>query len=112
MSTFHLIMLREIYPGSIVNPNAEYVELQMYASGQELVKGHKVDFFDDAGTSLGSVVFDADVARGSTQSTIVIASPEAESQFGFTADKGMLGRQAQSRRRSYLLGGARLRCLG
>ncbi len=90
-STFHLVMLREIYPGSSASLSAEYVELQMHASGQEFVKGHKVDFFDKAGDSLGSAVFDADVARGSTQSTIVIASPEAESQFGFTADQGMTG---------------------
>jgi hypothetical protein len=90
-SSFHLVMLREIYPGSSASPNAEYVELQMYASSQEFVKGHRVEFFDSAGGSLGSVAFDADVARGASQSTLVIASPEAESQFGVVADKGAAG---------------------
>jgi hypothetical protein len=90
-STFHLVVLREVYPGSVANPEAEYVELQMYASGQELIHGHQISFFDKAGGLLGSTVFDSDVARGASQSTIVAATPQAESQFGFVADEGMPG---------------------
>jgi hypothetical protein len=90
-STFHLVMLREVYPGSATNPDAEYVELQMYVPGQELVHGHQISFFDKAGGLLGSTVFDSDVARGASQSTIVAATPQAESQFGFVADEGMPG---------------------
>ncbi len=90
-STFHLVMVREIYPGSAASPDAEYVELQMHAPGQELVHGHQISFFDATGSPLGSTVFDADVARGTSQSTIVAATSQAESQFGFTADKGMPG---------------------
>ena len=90
-STFHLVMVREVYPGSSGNLNAEYVELQMYAGGQEFVKGHRVDFFDSVGGSLGSVTFGSDVARGSSQSTLLIATPEAESQFGIAADEGTTG---------------------
>jgi hypothetical protein len=90
-SAFHLVLLREVYPGSVASPNAEYVVLQMYAGGQEFVKGHRVELFDGAGGSLGAATFDADVARGASQSTILLASPEAEAQFGFGADKGMVG---------------------
>jgi len=36
-ATFHLMRIREVYPGSAANPGAEYVELQMYASGQNFV---------------------------------------------------------------------------
>ena len=43
-ATFHLIKIREVYPGSSASPEAEYVELQMYASGQNLVAGHSLDF--------------------------------------------------------------------
>ena len=53
--------------------------------------GTRSILFDSTGASLGSVAFDADVARGSTQSTLVLASPEAEAQFGVVADKGMVG---------------------
>ncbi len=90
-STFHLVMVREIYPGSVASPDAEYVELQMYAAGQDLVHGHQISFFDKAGGLLGSTVFDSDVSRGANQSTIVAATPQAEAQFGFAADKGMPG---------------------
>lgn len=87
-SSFHVVMVRELYPGSSAAPGAEYVVLQMYASGQEFVKGHRIELFDESGASLGTVTFDADVARGTTQSTILLATPEAESQFGVVADKG------------------------
>jgi hypothetical protein len=88
-ATFHLIKLREVYPGSGANPDSEYVELQMYSSGQQFVKGHSLAFFDAAGASLGTTAFGADVARGSDQSTLVAATPQAESQFGIVADTGM-----------------------
>ena len=90
-SAFHLVLLREIYPGSAAGPDAEYVELQMYASGQEFVKGHRVEFFNAAGASLGSTTFDADVANGGNQSTLLLATPEAESQFGLAADSSFSG---------------------
>jgi hypothetical protein len=82
-------MLREIYPGSGASPDAEYVELQMYAPGQELVQGHRLDFFDSAGSSLGSVTFGSSVPRGASQSTIVVATAQAESHFGIVADLAM-----------------------
>jgi hypothetical protein len=88
-ATFHLIKLREVYPGSSANPDSEYVELQAFAAGQNFVKGHSIAFFDTAGASLGSAAFGADVARGADQITLVAATPQAESQFNFTADTGM-----------------------
>lgn len=90
-ATFHFMLLREVYPGTGSSPEAEYVELQMYSSGQELVKNHQVHFFDAGGGSLGSVSFDDDVARGVSQSTIVLATPAAESEFGIAADKEISG---------------------
>jgi hypothetical protein len=90
-STFHLVMLREVYPGSSASPGAEYVELQMYASGQELVQGHKIDFLGPTGAALGTVTFDSDVPRGANQSTILAATAAAEEQFGIVADKGIPG---------------------
>jgi hypothetical protein len=40
---------------------------------------------------VGTTNFGSDVARGGDQSTIVMATPLAESQFGFPADAGMTG---------------------
>ncbi len=44
-ATFHLMSIREVYPGSAAAPESSYVELQMYAAGQEMVEhpwGHAV----------------------------------------------------------------------
>jgi len=88
-ATFHLISIREVYPGSTPSPEAEYVELQAYASGQNLVGGHSIDFFDTSGGKLGTATFGSDVSNGGNQSTFVAATPAAESQFGIVADTGM-----------------------
>ena len=61
----------------------------MYASGQNLVAGHSIDLFDAAGTQLGTATFGADAPNGANQSTLVAATPAAESQFGIAADTGM-----------------------
>lgn len=90
-ATFHLMKVREVYPGSSASPEAEYVELQMYAAGQNLVAGHSLDFLDTAGVQVGTAGFGADVANGANQSTLVAATPAAESQFGIVADTGMPG---------------------
>ncbi|HET6570924.1 MAG TPA: hypothetical protein VFG58_05490 [Solirubrobacterales bacterium] len=88
-ATFHLMSVREVYPGSGASPEAEYVELQMYATGQNLVAGHSIDFLDAAGTQVGTASFGADAPNGANQSTLVAATPAAESQFGVAADAGM-----------------------
>jgi hypothetical protein len=88
-ATFHLISIREVYPGSIANPGAEYIELQMWAGDQNHVAGHVLRTYDAAGTVTGTDSFAADVPRGANQSTLVLATPEAEAEFGFLADAGI-----------------------
>jgi hypothetical protein len=85
-ATFHEISIREVYPGSAANPGAEYVELQMWSSGQELVAGHFVRSF---GAATQTSTIPSDVPRGANQSTIVLATPEAEAQFGIVADAAL-----------------------
>ena len=41
-ATFHLMSIREVYPGSALYPAAEYVELQMWAPGQNFVEDHSL----------------------------------------------------------------------
>lgn len=88
-ATFHLMEIREIYPGSAASPGAEYVELQMYAAGQNLVGGHFLRAFGPTGNVVATDTFPADVANGADQSTLVLATPEAESQFGISGDAPM-----------------------
>jgi hypothetical protein len=88
-ASFHLISIREVYPGSTAASDAEYVELQMYAAGQNLVQGHTLNFFAASGAPSGSATFAANVPNSANQSTVVAATPTAESQFGLGADTGM-----------------------
>lgn len=88
-ASFHEMWIREVYPGSAAQPEAEYVELQMWASGQNFVNGHAIAFYNATGGSIGSATFSGDVSNGANQATILAATPAAESAFGVTADLGL-----------------------
>ena len=86
LAAFHLMKVVEVFPGTAAAPNAQYVVLQMYASGQNLVQGHVVTVFNAAGTQVGSFTFAADVSNSASQAKIFIATPEAAAFFGISAD--------------------------
>jgi hypothetical protein len=90
-AVFHLMMVVEVFPGYASAPNAQYVELQMYFPGQNLVGGHVVQVFDSAGTLImnGTFTFPTDVPNGADQASILIATAEAQALFGITADLTM-----------------------
>ena len=85
-ASFHLMKVVEVFPGTAASPSAQYVVLQMYASGQNLVGGHSVTVFDSAGTLTGTFMFPGDLPNGANQTKILIATSQAESFFGLTAD--------------------------
>jgi hypothetical protein len=85
-ATFHEISIREVYPGSAAQPSSEYVELQMWSGGQEQVGGHPLRTYDASGKEIKANPFPTDVPSGANQSTILMATPEAATQFGVTAD--------------------------
>jgi hypothetical protein len=94
-AAFHLVQVREVFPGTVANPGAEYVEFQMWTSGQNLIKDHAVRFFDGNGSPVGGdTPFPANVPNGADQSTFVLATPAAEAMFGFVADARMPDRLA------------------
>jgi hypothetical protein len=85
-ASFHLIQIREVYPGSLANPEAKYVELQMFSGGENEVAGHSLRLYDASGAVVGTSTFATPVANGANQSTILLATPQAEAQFGVGAD--------------------------
>ena len=89
LATFHEMMVREVYPGSTAHPNSQYVELQMWSARQNLVGGHQITVYDKSGSSVGAATFAHDVSGDANQSTLLAATPEAESEFGLTADAGL-----------------------
>jgi|GEM_PF-4378071 len=85
-ASFHLMKVVEIFPGTAAAPNAQYVVLQMYSPGQDFVGGHAVTVFNSAGTLVATFTFGSDVANGASQDKILIATPEAVTFFGLSAD--------------------------
>jgi hypothetical protein len=76
--SFHLNKIREI-TGDTAGGNQSYIELQMYASGENFVAGHNITVWDADGLLLGNPVpiqthplTGPNPPNGSTQSTILI----------------------------------------
>src|SRR5690242_19968190 len=82
-ATFHLIKVREVYPGS---ENDSYVELQMYASGQIFLATHSMTVYSSAGTLVHKSTFSAGVANGENQATVLIGDSNVQSSFGLAPD--------------------------
>ena len=86
----HLIKIREIYTGFTGDPGAEYVELQMYSSGQNLFHfGTSTTLYNATGGVTAS--FDtpadnnSDPTIGSSQHRVLFATQSAKDEFGVTA---------------------------
>jgi hypothetical protein len=88
-ATFHLIQVREVYPGSAASPNSEYIELQMWSGDQNHVGGHFLRSYDASGGVVATSAFPSALANGSNQSTLLLATPEAEAEFRVAADAAL-----------------------
>jgi hypothetical protein len=88
-ATFHEISIREVYAGSAAQPGSQYVELQMWSSGQHFVAGHSLKTYGASGVVTDTATFASMVSAGANQSTILLATPEAETEFGVAVDKGL-----------------------
>jgi hypothetical protein len=88
-ASFHLMQVREVYPGSAADPEAEYVELQMWSGGENFVGGHFVRSYDATGAVVATSTFPANVPDGANQSTLVLATAQAEARFGIIADAAL-----------------------
>ncbi|MGN6816230.1 MAG: hypothetical protein ACTHK3_09115 [Solirubrobacterales bacterium] len=82
-ATFHLIKVREIYPGQ---EKDSYVELQMYAAGQSFLTGHSLTEYDASGALVHKSTFAGGVANSANQSTILIGDTAVQSKFGVAPD--------------------------
>lgn len=88
-ATFHLVKVVEVFAGTTAEPTAQYVVLQMYFPGQTLVTGHSMTVFDANGAKVGTFTFSHNLSNGSTLATMLIATPDAATLFGITADLTM-----------------------
>lgn len=70
LAEFHLMKVREVYPSA---GNDDYVELQMYAPGQNQTAGHRVDVYPSLGIPVHSTLL-PNVPNRETQRTILIGN--------------------------------------
>ena len=70
-ATFHENMIRQVHEGS--GGNGDYVELQAYAAGQNLVANKYVALYDGGGGLLDYVTIPANVPNGANQASILVA---------------------------------------
>ena len=82
-ASFHLMKVTEVHQG--VLDAGDYVELQMYEAGQNLVGGHYVRSYDGGGTAFSSFPIPSNVANGQNQRTILIANDATVAGADFDA---------------------------
>ncbi len=70
-ASFHLMSIREVSPNP-AGPDTAYIELQMYAAGQNFVNGHSLTTYTSTGSVLSTTTFSANVPNGENQRTILI----------------------------------------
>jgi hypothetical protein len=69
-ATYHENRIREIHEGGATG---DYVELQAFTAGQNMVGGKYINTYDGGGGLLTSTLIPSDVANGANQATILIA---------------------------------------
>jgi len=89
LASNHLIKIREVYAGSVTNPNSEYVELQMYAAGQNfLANAISLKLYDASGnvtSTFAPVTMDGNPPMSQSQRRVLVASQEAKTEFHVSA---------------------------
>jgi hypothetical protein len=69
-ATYHENRIREVHEGGATG---DYVELQAFAAGQNLVGGKYINTYDGGGSLLTSTLIPSNVANSGNQATILIA---------------------------------------
>jgi hypothetical protein len=81
-ASFHLIKVREVFPGTAAHPDSDYVVLQMYSSGQNLVQFGQLEVLSASGAVVGTPFTPgSSVANSANQSTVLIANSDYASQL-------------------------------
>ncbi|MDZ4811086.1 MAG: DUF4215 domain-containing protein [Pseudomonadota bacterium] len=88
-ANFHFMKIVEVFPGTAASPDAQYIVLQMYVGGQTVLNNHVATVFNAAGTSIGTLTFTGNVANGVNQDKVLIATTQAQTFFGLSADLTM-----------------------
>ena len=83
-AAFHLIKISEVHEGS-GGGTGDYIELQMFDPGQNLVGGHYLRTYDGGSTPFETFQITANVANGESQRTVLIANDASTPGADFVA---------------------------
>lgn len=83
---FHLMMVTEVLAGTSTSPDTHFIEMQMYAENQRFLAGHEVAVFDASGAEIQAFTFTEPMANGANQAHVLLATVQAEAEFGTEAD--------------------------
>jgi hypothetical protein len=86
-ATFHLIKVREVSPGTVAQPESDYVELQAYSVFQNQVQFGQLRVYNANGTTASTFTPAGPVANNEDQRTLLIADSAFDTVFpGVTPD--------------------------
>jgi cysteine-rich repeat protein len=88
-ANFHLMKVVEVFPGTAASPNAQYIVLQMYFGGQNVLHDHSLTVFDASGTLVATLTFPSmplALPNGATQDKVLISTTQAQTFFSLSAD--------------------------
>jgi hypothetical protein len=82
----HVMVVSEVNPGDAGMVEEEFVELQMYAAGQNLLSGLHVRLYDSAGDEVYEDEFAGTVPNGSSQATVLAGVASFNPDLAFAAN--------------------------
>jgi hypothetical protein len=82
---FHLMEVQEVFAGTTGQVEADFVELEMLASGQNFVGGHVLYLYDAAGARTDCTI-PSHVPNGTNGARILFATAQFETEYGVDAD--------------------------
>src|SRR3954467_13131018 len=87
-ATFHLIKVREVFPGTTAQPESDYVELQAFSPFQNQVQFGQLQVYNANGSTAGAPFTPAGpLANNQDQRTVLIADTTFAAVFpGITPD--------------------------
>src|SRR3954454_1456150 len=87
----HLIRIREVFAGVAGNTSAQYIRLQAYSAGQNILFGTgnppaKIQVFKADGSGPAEFSFTQNLASSADQMSVLIATSAAATYFGIAPD--------------------------
>ena len=81
-ANFHVMQIREVAPDPGSASSSPYIELQMWAGGQNVVGGHTLSYYDSTAADWVDFTFPDDADNGGNQRTILIGASNSVGASG------------------------------